>query len=123
MVEFRKYVSMRWVVYVGWWEGSNVLYCNIHVGLIARRTKILFFFLNHPPPPEISPLPQHAALPIAGGGPPAPPLPGRPPGGPATAEPLRPFPSAREGRRPHRRWRPRWLAWSTHPPGRRRGRR
>src|SRR2546425_11722362 len=29
---------------------------------------IFFFFLNDPAPPEISPLPHHAPLPICGGG-------------------------------------------------------
>src|SRR2546427_3954609 len=32
--------------------------------LLARSTKSFFFFLKNPAPPEISPLSQHAALPI-----------------------------------------------------------
>src|SRR2546430_16000383 len=31
----------------------------------TEETNTLFFFLNNPPTPEISPLPHHAALPIS----------------------------------------------------------
>src|SRR5256885_7114059 len=46
-------------------------YQNISVifSLDHRRSSISFFFFNDTPPPEISPLPLHAALPISEHGP------------------------------------------------------
>src|SRR3989441_2762063 len=37
---------------------------EVYVQNVSRCIVYLFFFLNDPPPTEISPLPQHASLPI-----------------------------------------------------------
>src|SRR5256885_5468 len=38
--------------------------CSFFFLLVAAHLYLFFFFLNNPAPPEISPLPLHAALPI-----------------------------------------------------------
>src|SRR5256884_7760993 len=44
-------------------EHSNIFHISIHYA--GSRDTLFFFFLNNTAPPEISTLPQHAALPIS----------------------------------------------------------
>src|SRR5256885_14133551 len=48
--------------------------CSLSILVAHRYHSLIFFFLNDPPPPEISPLPQHPPLPISAKSPAAPPI-------------------------------------------------